>query len=69
MYWIGVKFVNKTFKTDPEELKQIKTDCKPSRKYGNQSSSINYHLNFPLQEFITNWIDELLGVRALYKLT
>ena len=53
------------FKTDPEELKQTKTDCKPSKKYGNQSSSIKYNLNFPLQEFITNWIDELLGVRAL----
>ena len=65
MYWIGVQFVNKTSKTDPEEMKRMKTDCKPSRKYGNRSSSINYHLNFPLQEFITNWIDELLGVRAL----
>ena len=64
MYWIGVQIVNKTFKMDPEEMKQMKTDCKPSRKYGNWSSSINYHLNFPLQ----NWIDKLLGVRALLEL-
>ena len=28
------------------------------------SSSSNVHLNFPLQEIITNWIDELSGEGA-----
>ena len=42
----------------------MKTYCRPSKNCGNRSSSNNYHLNFPLQEFITNWIDELLGLAA-----
>ena len=32
------------------------------------SSSSNTHLNFPLQETITNWIDELLGEGALLQI-
>ena len=37
------------------ENKTDEINCKPSRKYEHGSSSINFQLNFPLQEIITNW--------------
>ena len=40
------------------------TGQKLIRKIETGSSSSNMHLNFPLQEIIMNWIDELLGEGA-----
>ena len=64
-YWIGIQ------KT-PENLQELdpatnSTLSRSSKTYPGTATNWIHHvsLNFPLQEFLTNWIDQLLGVGAL----